>query len=454
MATKVSEKITDFKATNMQILNAIRAVSSPLYQDRVPEATKETLNDSYNAILSYQATQNEFLHELVNRVVRVWVNSMSFNNPLKRFKKGLLEYGETVEEIFVEIAKAHPYDPELAEKTVFKREIPDVNAVFHRMNYQNFYKVTISEQQLRTAFVSDSGISDLVGRIVESLYNGSEFDEFVIMKDMITNAAANGRLTPVKITSKEPKDIVRAIKAMSNKMRFPRNDLNFAGVTNKTDIDKQILILDADFEATYGVDVLASAFNMDKVEFAGRVVMIDNFSDVYGAVAMLVDEDWFMIFDKLLEFTENYNGEGLYWNYFYHVWKIFSNSPFANAVLFVTNEDDIEAFNTTDFGVTEVTFSKKETTGDHPGDYQFTATATANEIGEITGKVNKFANTGIEYSIEPNNASTHISSGTYITEVGKLHISKHQSDGEIKVIATSVSDRSKTAEQVFTYTKS
>ena len=29
------------------------------------------------------------------------------------------------------------------------------------------------------------------------------------------------------------------------------------------------------------------------------------------------------------------NGEGLYWNYWYHVWKTFSVSPFANNALFI-----------------------------------------------------------------------------------------------------------------------
>ena len=42
-----------------------------------------------------------------------------------------------------------------------------------------------------------------------------------------------------------------------------------------------------------------------------------------------------MIFDNMLKFTEQYNGEGLYWNYWYHEWKIFSVSPFANAAVFV-----------------------------------------------------------------------------------------------------------------------
>ena len=73
---------------------------------------------------------------------------------------------------------------------------------------------------------------------------------------------------------------------------------------------------------------------MSKAEFMGRRVLIDEFTGLTGVYAALIDETYFMVFDKLIKTTEQYNSQGLYWNYFYHVWKIMSTSPFANAVLF------------------------------------------------------------------------------------------------------------------------
>ena len=118
--------------------------------------------------------------------------------------------------------------------------------------------------------------------------------------------------------------------------------------------------------AEIDVEVLAAAFNMSKVEFMGHVVPVDSFTEVDTArlnelfkddptytefdardlemlglvAAVLVDKDFFMIFDNLQNFTENYNGQGLYWNYFYHVWKTFSTSPYANAILFTSGGSD------------------------------------------------------------------------------------------------------------------
>jgi hypothetical protein len=50
--------------------------------------------------------------------------------------------------------------------------------------------------------------------------------------------------------------------------------------------------------------------------------------------AVILDENWFQVYDNLNKMTENYVGAGLYWNYWYHTWKTVSVSPFANAAVF------------------------------------------------------------------------------------------------------------------------
>lgn len=330
----------------VRILNAIRNNASLDYQTRVPEATQDNLKDIGNSVVNYTATMNEFLNALVNRIARVIITSKMYKNPLREFKKGLLEYGETVEEVFVNIAKAHEFNPTVAENELFKREIPDVLSAFHKMNYQNFYKTTISVEQLRQAFLSYQGISDLIARIVESMYSGSEFDEFTIMKQLIVEWANEGNFYAVQVpvpTADTAKSIVSTIKGISNAMEFMSGTYNPMGVATFTKKNEQVLIIDAKFDAIIDVEVLASAFNMDKAEFMGRRVLIDNFGELTGAVAALVDRDWFMVFDNMINFTDNYNGQGLYWNYFLHVWKTFSISPFANCVLFTTDEVEVDS---------------------------------------------------------------------------------------------------------------
>ena len=54
-----------------------------------------------------------------------------------------------------------------------------------------------------------------------------------------------------------------------------------------------------------------------------------------NVVAVLVDERFFQVYDNVSIMTDQRVGSGLYWNYFYHNWKIVGTSPFANAVAFV-----------------------------------------------------------------------------------------------------------------------
>lgn len=352
--------------SSVDILNVIRSNASQNYKDYVPVATAdaESIREIGAVIMDYPNLQNEFLSALVNRIGRVLITSKMYDNPWTMFKKGMLEFGETIEEIFVNIAKPYQFDPQVAESTVFKREIPDVRSAFHIMNYQKYYKATIQNDQLRQAFLSWQGITDLIAKIVDAMYTGANYDEFQTMKYMLAKRILNGQLYPVTIPTVQTnnmKSIVSTIKSVSNKFEFMSSKYNLAGVQTHTKKAEQYLLVNSKFDAEMDVEVLASAFNMDKAEFAGHRVLVDSFGDLdierlnllfaddptYTEIgeadlqaldsipAIIVDKDYFMIFDNFYNFTEQYNGEGLYWNYWYHVWKTFSISPFANNALFI-----------------------------------------------------------------------------------------------------------------------
>ena len=364
MATKPVANNT--KLNSVDILNAIRNNASQEYRSYVPPANPDaaSIREIGNIILTYPAFQNEFLTALVNRIGRVLITSKLYENPWTAFKKGRLEFGETVEEVFVNLAKPFEYDVAASENKVFKREIADVRSAFHVLNYQKFYKTTIQQEQLRQAFLSWEGITDLIAKIVDSMYSAANYDEFVTMKYMLARHILNGHVYAANcgtVNAANAKSVVTTIKGISNDMTFAKTKYNLSGVTNFSMKDDQYIIINSNFDALMDVEVLASAFNMDKAEFMGHRVLVDNFGDLddtrlnqlfgsdpnYSAItseqktalnaipAVIVDKDWFMILDNLDNFTEQFNGEGMYWNYWYHVWKTFSISPFANAAVLV-----------------------------------------------------------------------------------------------------------------------
>lgn len=342
MATK--PKSTKLTKNGIDILNAIRNDASLSFQERVPAATQEDIKEYGSAILQFQALQNEFVDALVNRIGKVILSSRLYKNPFAMLKKGMLDYGETIEEVYTSLAKAKIYNPETAETDFMKREMPDVQSIFHKIDYKNLFKVTVQRRDLERAFLSADGVYNLVSDIVSSLYSGMEYDEFITMKQLIVEYAKKGLFYEVEIpavTADNMRSIISTVKGYSNKFTFMSTQYNAMNVPTYSDRSSQIIFIDSDFDALMDVEVLAAAFNMDKAEFMGRRILIDNFGELTGAKLLLCDESFFQIYDVLMQFESVRNPEGLYWNYFLHKWTVFSVSRFANAVLFTVPENEI-----------------------------------------------------------------------------------------------------------------
>lgn len=376
MPTRPKKVTLDTQVLN--ILNAIRNNASNEYRDYVPPITDVSqLREIGTIIMDMPALQNQFLSALINRIGRVLISTRMYENPWSRFKKGMLDYGETVEEIFTNIAKPYEFEgSHTTPTTQFKKHMPDVRAAFHVMNYQKYYPVTIEQQKLKMAFLSADGVSNLIGDIVNSIYTAANYDEFLTMKYLLAKTILNGRMYPVEVadaTAANAKDIVTTVKANSNVLEFPSDKYNPAHVFQHTPKNEQIIFINAAFDAVVDVNVLASAFNMDKAQFMGQRVLIDSFGSLdRDRLALLfaddpsyvpltdaeiaaldkvpmavVGEKFFMVFDNLNEFTESYNGELLYWNYFYHQWKTFSTSPFENALVYVPTTPTVSSIEVT-----------------------------------------------------------------------------------------------------------
>lgn len=359
--------VTNLNASTYDILNVIRANASTEYQSLIPKVEKASDIPRVGEIMmGYPQLQNQFLSALVNRVALVRVKSATFNNAYAELKKGYLEFGETVEEVFVSIAKAREFNSEKGEEREFKRTLPDVKSAFHAMNWRVQYPVTVSDMELRTAFLSLGGVQDLIAKIVDAVYTANEYDEYLLFKYLMIKAITSGKAYPVAFDSVDMKNGAVAFRGTSNALTFMSNKYNASGVHTSTPKDRQYIFMDSDFNARFDVEVLASAFNMGKADFVGRLKLIDDWttfdndrfstimanSDMLEPVtaeelalmtnvkAVLCDDEWFQVYDNLAQFTEKYVASGMYWNYFYNVWKTVSSSPFSNFVVFVDDKAD------------------------------------------------------------------------------------------------------------------
>lgn len=356
---------TSLNASTTDILNVIRQNAPLSYQQQIPVVTKETDIPKVGEVLYGDvALKNIFVNALVNRIGAVIIRSATFNSPYSRLKKGFLEFGESIEEIFVNIAKVYNYSQDKAEQRELKRYLPDIKSAHHAINWRVMYPITINNNALKQAFLSYSGVEELITDIVNQVYQAAEYDEFLLFKYVIIKAYTSGKIATKAFNATDIKSGAVILRSISNQLLFKSTNFNEAGVANSTPRPRQVIFMDADFNARFDVEVLAAAFNMDKTTYIGSLYLIDNFttfdnkrfaeimvdSDGLDAVtdaelttmanvkAITFDEDWFMFYDNLTEFSEKYVASGLYWNYFYHVWKTISHSPFANAVAFIDSQ--------------------------------------------------------------------------------------------------------------------
>lgn len=361
------------------VINAIANELGAPYTDYVPYATDdpESIREIGKIIMDSPDLRNQFIQTLVNRIGKVIVTSKLYDNPWAVFKKGVLDYGEIIENIFIELAKPFTFNPDTAENTLFRRQIPDVKTAFHVLNFQKYYKDTIDDKQLSLAFLSWGAVTDFINKIISSMYTAANYDEFLVMKFMIAKAVFGDVNDQIYAYNEawadyaDPnKGLVIEARANAKKMTFMNKNYNAAGVRTHSAISDLYMVVTPEVEAQLDVEVLAMAFNMDKAEFLGHVITIDYFTveetarlaelfrsggtdlnptydggfdpadleDINAKMdlmrAMLVDKDWFMIYDNFIEMASMRNPEGLYWNYWLHTWKTFAINPYAQCLFF------------------------------------------------------------------------------------------------------------------------
>lgn len=332
------------------LLNTIRDNASADYQARIPEANRDNLEQIRYAMIDGDNIMiaNEFVGTLLNKLVKSVVHTKMFENPLKTLKRGTKPLGDTIEEIYNNFIKGETFGD---GSTLLSRNLPDTKTVYHRMNHQMQYPITVSREQLNKAFASYDALESYIQNLINTLYNSAELDEFMNMKQVIKSALDKKAMKTVKIADPTASDtngkkFIKTVKTVSGLMQFPSTEFNGYLTAQTTDTEpittfsrksEQVLILDTATDTSVSVDVLAALFNMSVAEFNDtRKIVIDTFPTFTdGTVhAVLVDEAFFQIYDDLFTITSFQNGKGLYTNYYLNVWQTIAFSILVNAVAF------------------------------------------------------------------------------------------------------------------------
>lgn len=332
---------------NIKILNAIRTSASQEYKNRVPLATQTNLGEVATAITEYPIAKNEFVNALTNQVSRTVYFQKFFTNPFKFFKKGTLEYGKSIEGIFVDLIKGKGWGENFGAANtdvgslISTEKADNIKVEYYSENFRNKYKTTISDQQLKGAFRNPNGLSELVQRMVQAPLNSAEFDEFLMLKKVLNELT----IKEIELEgynelkdNEKAKELTKIIKTYIGKFRFLSDSYNNGGVRTFSMPNELVVLVTPETQALIDVELLSSAFNMSKAEIESRIVLIDEFTKK-GTDEVDVDTLCILADENLVQFyeTENSsesfrNADRLETNIFYHRWGIMSGCSYVNAL--------------------------------------------------------------------------------------------------------------------------
>lgn len=356
---------------NKDLLNSMRETMSQEYQGRVAKVVEGTGREVLMTLNDYPTLKNEFLDVLTNKVIKSQFYSKVFENPLKMFHRGEIPYGSSIEQLFVEMADKKGFREHFAGSSSVESDLigvqkPNIHAKYITKNFEYKYKVTISEEQLRTAFMNSTGLSELISQVMNSLTSGAYFDEFNDMKKLLNLACSykkyvidevTGLPKEVALTSKEatqmkaidvddiavnPKDLSETLRGLAGRLTFPSKAYNMAGVNQWSNREDLVFITTPEIIAKLDVNVLADAFNISKAEIQTRTVIVDELPTQYhngstetemDCYGLLVDKDFLQIYDTLMTMRKFDNGANLTVNHFLHKQGMLANCYFANALI-------------------------------------------------------------------------------------------------------------------------
>ena len=330
------------KINNIQMLNSIRESQTLEYQNLIPVVNSQ--DDCLQVLATfadYPTTKNAFINTLTNKIGKTIFFDKVFNNPYKMLHKGMLPFGKSVEQMFVEMAEQKNFSEHFTGGTTGEADLikpvpPTVKVDYISQNYEYKFKTSISDQQLRGAFQSEFGLSELIMHVVDSLMSSVQYSEYVDMKKLVNTTLA-GAIKKQTVSTYTAKELAKQIRILADKMTFPTTKYNQAGVKQWSRKEDLVLFTTPEVKAELDVELLAQTFNVGKADVPVRVIVMDelpnvNSKAVYG---ILADKDLIQCYDTINTTSTFYNGEQMTTNYFAHKHGIMAGCQFAQAVALI-----------------------------------------------------------------------------------------------------------------------
>ena len=218
--------------------------------------------------------RNAFINT-VNLIGLTMIKRNYWDNPWDFAERGTLTRGQSVRELINDLCNVYDYNENVDNTRFLENAVPNVLNYIHSVNYQKFYEVSTSDEQLAMAFDTEGALFDYVENCISMLYESKTYDDYIINKYMLCRRILDGTVPAFENKDNDTKtarERVSFMKSVSNKMTFRSPNFNPAGVRRATNFNDQIFLLNTEFEADMSTEVLATSFFRDDADLKARSV--------------------------------------------------------------------------------------------------------------------------------------------------------------------------------------
>ena len=451
---------------NSTILEKVWLNASNDFQQRIPRPTQASISQTVDALFEPMNRQyfNDFMKVLINRIAFTYVRGQRWENKLAVFKGQKINYGSTIQEIAPNWIRAHAYN--VSDESLLKLSRPEAEVWYHSQNRQDRYDISISYDDLRTAFVDEYGLNNFIAKVMEVPLNSDEYDEYRIMMQLIAAYDSNFGFYKEHVSAitdeATAKAFLKTLRADAGLLEFPSARYNAANVDIPVFArnNELVILMTPMVKASIDVDALASVFQLDKADIEQRIITVDEFP-IPNVQALLTTEDFFVCHDTVYENTNFWNPQTLVNNYYLHHWGIYSVSPFVPAILFTTEQGTSIPTVTQSLSAITLTIGDGNSPTVEPGgkiDTTITLTGTLTTAPNVSyaGDKIKLAPDAATYEVSATRTTTEgegesavtttesvaLNARTYVDKYGVLHVQKSglETGDVITVVATSTYD--------------
>lgn len=282
---------------------------------------------------------------MIGKVAEQIIREVDADDRLSIFAK-TTENGDTIEQAIIKLVESTAYDSTGANALV--RSNPSLVVRYFNDWTRATWKTTVDMSQLRKVLQTGKGASDVASKIVGVLSESDKYEKYGALKSLLAKAKAvadggdstqgskiAGALvnygTVAYSSGIQYKKVLTALKNAVSKMTYVNSSCNSASLLRRTRMEDIVIIMPYTLKNEIDVEELAGVFNLDKAELGKKIIEIDTDAVSKYNYIYVLDKNAILDYTRLYEMADQKNADGLFWNYYLHVERLFGVSPLFDA---------------------------------------------------------------------------------------------------------------------------